>query len=273
MSRSERETTRIVRSWLEEGVTQLPDRVLDQVLDQLPTTPQRRATGLARRTFLMSNTARIALAAAAVVVVALIGYQFLAGPNTGGPGSVPSPTPTATTALPSSEPTAQPSAEAIDTATWTTYVSDRYGFSIAHPADWSVRPGDHDWTPEESAWESTATESFIAPDESIRISAWSVAVEPGTSLEAWIQAYCERNTTPCTGIQERAVPVYAEVRDQHPGLLVPFTDDIQAFFLNADRIYVVASWRPEGVYDSRRLIEAFALSMCLGSPAFPCSIP
>jgi len=45
---TDRETTRIVRSWLEEGVTALPDRVLDTVLDQVPVTPRgsmpRRAT-------------------------------------------------------------------------------------------------------------------------------------------------------------------------------------------------------------------------------------
>ena len=40
---TDRDVTRIVRSWLEEGVTALPDRVLDDVLDQLPATPQRRA--------------------------------------------------------------------------------------------------------------------------------------------------------------------------------------------------------------------------------------
>ena len=41
---SDRDTTRIVRSWLEEGVTELPDRVLDAVLDELPATHQRRVT-------------------------------------------------------------------------------------------------------------------------------------------------------------------------------------------------------------------------------------
>ena len=40
---TDRETTRIVRSWLEEGATALPDRVLDAVLDQVPATRQRRA--------------------------------------------------------------------------------------------------------------------------------------------------------------------------------------------------------------------------------------
>ena len=40
---TDRDTTRIVRSWLEEGATALPDRVLDAVLDQVPATSQRRA--------------------------------------------------------------------------------------------------------------------------------------------------------------------------------------------------------------------------------------
>ena len=45
----ERDTTALVRSWLENGVTDLPDRVLDPVLDQLPATPQRRHAWQARR--------------------------------------------------------------------------------------------------------------------------------------------------------------------------------------------------------------------------------
>ena len=37
------DTTRIVRSWLEEGPTTLPEALLDDVLERLPTTPRRRA--------------------------------------------------------------------------------------------------------------------------------------------------------------------------------------------------------------------------------------
>jgi hypothetical protein len=100
VSRSEPDATRIVRLWLEEGVTTLPDHVLDAVLDQLPATSQRRSSWLARRSPVMNNTVRIALAAAAVVVVALIGYQFFVAPNVGVPGPSPSqmasPTPEAT---------------------------------------------------------------------------------------------------------------------------------------------------------------------------------
>jgi hypothetical protein len=87
---TDRDVTRIVRSWLDEGVTQLPDRVLDAVLDQVPTTSQRRAWWPARRFPIMNNTVRIAVAAAAVVVVALIGIQLFGGPNVGGLGPSPS---------------------------------------------------------------------------------------------------------------------------------------------------------------------------------------
>ena len=54
---SDRETARIVRSWLDEGVTQLPDRVLDAVLDQLPAIHQRRATWWPMRRLTTMNTA------------------------------------------------------------------------------------------------------------------------------------------------------------------------------------------------------------------------
>ena len=46
---TDRDTTRIVRSWLEEGRTTLPDWVRDDVLDRLPATPQRRSRGTAWR--------------------------------------------------------------------------------------------------------------------------------------------------------------------------------------------------------------------------------
>jgi hypothetical protein len=101
---TDRDVTRIVRSWLEEGVTALPDRVLDTVLDQLPATPQRRAWWPARRYRDMNSFAKLAVAAAAVVVVAIVGFSVL--PRAGGiAGPGPSATPTPT---PSPAPSASP---------------------------------------------------------------------------------------------------------------------------------------------------------------------
>jgi hypothetical protein len=85
---TDRDVNRIVRSWLEEGRTALPDRVLDTVLDQLPATPQRRAGWPARRFASMNSTARLLSAAAAIGAVVVI--AALALPRFSGPGSGPS---------------------------------------------------------------------------------------------------------------------------------------------------------------------------------------
>ena len=93
---TDRDVTRIVRSWLDEGVTELPDRVLDAVLDQLPATHQRRATWWpARRLPHMNSTMRFGLAAAAIVAVALLGIRFLLPDQNTGPPPTPTPTPVA----------------------------------------------------------------------------------------------------------------------------------------------------------------------------------
>jgi hypothetical protein len=91
----DRDVTRIVRSWLEEGATALPDRVLDTVLDQLPATSQRRARWPARRFGEMNTFARFAVAATAVVAVAVVGVNLLPRQGViGGPRQSASPSPT-----------------------------------------------------------------------------------------------------------------------------------------------------------------------------------
>lgn len=227
----------------------------------------------------MNPIARIAVAAIAVVaVVGIVGVNlFGAGTGTGtGVGSVPSPTPMPTAATPpaSAKPSPRPSPTPIGTATWKTYISARYGFSIGHPADWSVTPADHDWTFAKDAGDTsspgafTAWETFLSPDGSIAISAWSVAVTPGTTFTSWIRAYCPiaESGDPCATIQSQAVAVTV---DGHAGSLVPFKEDTQAFFIVNNRMYVVASWRPAGENSSLQLLEAYLSTMHLlpGGPA------
>ena len=99
---TDRDTTRIVRSWLRADEHESADRVLEAVIDQLDTTPQRRATWWPARRFPeMNNSAKLALAAAAVVVAAFLGMRFMLPPNIGGPQEIPVPTSTASpSALP-----------------------------------------------------------------------------------------------------------------------------------------------------------------------------
>ena len=94
---TDRDTKRIVRSWLRTEENESADRVLGSVLDRLDATPQRRATRWpARRLPEMNNMARLALGAVAagVAVAALLGYSDLIAPNVGGPVQPSQPPPT-----------------------------------------------------------------------------------------------------------------------------------------------------------------------------------
>ena len=132
MSRSEGDATRIVRLWLEDGATVLPDRVLDAVLDELPATHQRPPSWLVRRTPTMNNTVRLVLAAAAVVAVALIGYQLLVAPNvTNPPDETPGPTPSSSPSI--STPTSILGTTNLEPGTYAigTWFPVQFDFTIA----------------------------------------------------------------------------------------------------------------------------------------------
>src|SRR5262245_32725179 len=84
---------RAFAAWLEaEASDQAPARLVDASREQIRTTPQRPAFWPARRTSDMRSFARWAIAAAAVVVIAIVGYNLL--PSQGGIGAQPaSPSP------------------------------------------------------------------------------------------------------------------------------------------------------------------------------------
>ena len=100
--------TRIVLSWLREDAHEDAERLLLRALDEVDTTPQRGRSWPARRSADMSSIAKLAIAAAAVVVVAFAGFQLL--PREGGPGAQPTapPSPTASPETPTPEPTIPP---------------------------------------------------------------------------------------------------------------------------------------------------------------------
>ena len=242
---------RATRAFLGEGSDRTSTATIDAVLLAVRTTPQERDLLIPWRTAHMSTPIRIVAAIAAVVVIGvvlLIGLGLGTGsPNVGGPGGAsPTPAPTASVSPPSPSP--QPSV-ATGTASITTYTSNRYGFSIGHPADWTERPAISTWAlppgngsagaggPDDPM--GTSTEGFIAPGGAVLVSAWSVAVAQGTSAAAWIQAYCPKATSPCTGIPARTVAV---TMDGHAGSLVTFSDDVEAFFLVHNRMYIVGEW-------------------------------
>jgi len=135
------DTTRIVRSWLEEGRTTLPDWVRDDVMDRLPSTPQRRSRWTAWRFTTMPTAAKTAVAAAAVIVIAVGALTFLQRPT--GPGATPTQSPT-TTPTPEVTPAPTASVEPISNLPITgpvpagTYRVTSTNILVTVPSGWHI---------------------------------------------------------------------------------------------------------------------------------------
>jgi hypothetical protein len=88
--------TRIVLSWLREEAHENTERMLLSALDEVDATPQRRFWP-AWRSNPMNTYAKLIVAAAAVLLVAVVGYQFL--PRSGGVGGEPTLAPSPSAAV------------------------------------------------------------------------------------------------------------------------------------------------------------------------------
>ena len=142
-----RDPDRIIRAFIDEGLTELPDRVYDAVRSDIDRTRQRVVIG-PWRTPSMNSFAKVLIAAAAVVVVAFVGINLLPRPggNVGG-GVVASPTPSPS---PSPPPTLSPTLAPTFPPSGTlavgrvSMVREGVPFSIAVPSTgWSS--GDEIW--------------------------------------------------------------------------------------------------------------------------------
>jgi len=136
---AERDVNRIVRSWIRAEEHDSADRVLQIVLSRLDTTPQRRHLWPPRRFAHVNKLAPAAIAATAVLVVAVLGYNLL--PGTGGVGGAPMPAPTTLqTPSPSSSPADTPEPA---TAMITPFAPDGFGMCPeGTPTDCAEDPRD-----------------------------------------------------------------------------------------------------------------------------------
>jgi hypothetical protein len=95
---------RVLQIWMADGPSVMPDRIVDVVADRIGAQRQRRSWRFLRR-LAMNPLLKLGAAAAALLVVAVIGYNLL--PRQGGVGGPTTPLPTASpTANPSSSPVA-----------------------------------------------------------------------------------------------------------------------------------------------------------------------
>lgn len=149
---NERGFDRLAEAFMADGPTVLADRVFDAAFDEVHVTRQRRVLWRVPWRFPTMNTfAKFAVAAVAVIAIGFVGLSMLrpAGTGPGSPSTAPSPTvdPTATPSptaepTPTPEPTPQPTPAALTGQ----FTSERHGYAISVPADWSTRPAETAWT-------------------------------------------------------------------------------------------------------------------------------
>ncbi len=106
----DRDIERVLEHWLSDGVNEMPDRVYQSIFDRVERQPQAIAPRLLRRLPAMNGSLRWIAAAAAVILIAVVGFAIVGRPSDSGigtqptavpPTAAPSPTATATVAAPS----------------------------------------------------------------------------------------------------------------------------------------------------------------------------
>ena len=92
---NERDIERLLDTWLRDGPTEAPDRIVDAVTDRIGRERQRPAWRLQPWRFLKMSTSLKLLAVGAALLAVLVGGSLFLG---GGAAPSPSPSPTPTLA-------------------------------------------------------------------------------------------------------------------------------------------------------------------------------
>jgi hypothetical protein len=132
---SPRDPDAILAAWLEDGPTQLPETTRRAIAVGLRSTSQtRRVLDVPWRPNVMNPFARLAVAAAAIVIVAGGALYLLAPGNQtiGGPSAAPSPSVVA----PSASPSAQASVSPSQPVAWESFTSRRFAYTMEVPVGW-----------------------------------------------------------------------------------------------------------------------------------------
>jgi hypothetical protein len=144
---NERDFERIAKAYMADGPTLLADRVLDDALDAIHLTRQRRVFSRVPWRFPIMNTySKLAAAVVAVIAVGAIGLAWLGSGASSGPGGQASPSPSA---APSASPSPSSAASAATPAISERFTSAINGISISYPAGWVARPATESWATSE----------------------------------------------------------------------------------------------------------------------------
>jgi hypothetical protein len=221
-----RDPDAILAAWLEEGPTALPEPTRRAIAVTTRTTDQMRPTGFAsvrlghgsglpRRFSHMPTSFKLAVGAMAVIA-AVLGGSYVLGLQTqdrgiGGPS--PSPSPSAD---------ARPSSSAgVDTTTWTTFRSPRYGYSVGVPPTFGVGPSTIFWAIPATAFTNAAKDLIHAQMGDPTWAASSLRLAGGVTFDSWVADYLRDYRQQ----QVRGDPAVPAVCDPSTQPLSPITVD------------------------------------------------
>jgi hypothetical protein len=167
-----------IADWLEDSPTSAPSQLLETVLAAVPSIPQR-AHRWRWRVAMAGTAPRFALAAALVIVVGLLGLSLVPGRSVGpGPSPSPSPSPVPTAAFGLS-------------GDFIAFSSPWYGYSMAHPKEWSVRPARQVLQEDGAPWIDSDGVDYVAvhPNESFTpgVIVGGARLSPDRTLDEWTQ--------------------------------------------------------------------------------------
>ena len=188
----DRDFERIATAWLADGPTELSDRVLDAVVDEIHLTRQRRAARVPWRFPTMSIPARVAVLIA-VGVLAIAGAVALGGIG-GLSRTNPTTAPTAAPAL------VAPSGQTAQIPPLTkTFTSPRLGYSVKYPDAWTTKPATVLWsTGNTIAWGDGAMDELKGTSARLSVASQSVPVGADGVTQMtdadWMTAYCGAGT-------------------------------------------------------------------------------
>ena len=192
---------RRIADWLETGPTSLPDATNRAIRVAIHAAPRKRG-GNAPWRYLSMPATRIALGATLIGVFLFGGLLAFRQSNVQTPGAsaascavtpaVPSETASSSSSpVPSSLVPSSPAPSPADTSTWVRFTSNRYGYSMCIPPDWTVTSGAVPWLPITSDPDATGAEDiFVAPaPDTSRLNVTSALLPAGMSEDQWLASY------------------------------------------------------------------------------------
>ncbi len=241
---NDRDLDQLLDAWIDLGPEAAPERVAAATRLEVRSTRQSSATAawLARRFPIMNtNRFRFGIAAAAIVAAAFLGLQFLPTTNIGRPQEAPTSTP-------------EPSV----------FTSERFGYTLEVPPDWTIHERAGEWTSGTAFSEQSPGLDYAnklrEPEPYVLFTSQPLDLDRKRWLERYDQlnqeafSHCtlERSETGSVDGETARISTYrCDPSDPHFG--------VEAVAFHDDRVYVIRVFddNADASYDPRPELDAW----------------